>query len=137
MATKTRTRRFRELIEADEILVQPGIYDQISAPDIALVAREVNKPRPITPLTCAREMPDLGVALVGYPRLVTEAAIRRMENALSVLLQSAAEGRVIEQPDLVAPFEEPNELMAFSIVRDKQQRFLAAAQRETKYGASR
>lgn len=115
--------------------------------DIALVAREVSKPlsvnmgfgirsRPTTPLLCASELQDLGVAVVGYPRLVMAAAIQGMKNALSVLMQSAAEGRVIERPDLAVSFQELNELMGFETIRSMEQRFLTAAQREAKYGAA-
>ncbi len=115
--------------------------------DIALVAREVPKPlsvnmgfgirsRPTTPLLSARELQELGVAVVGYPRLVTAAAIQGMKNALSVLLQSAAEGRVIERPDLAVSFQEINELMGFGTIRDMEQRFLTAAQKQAKYGAA-
>ena len=64
--------------------------------DIALVAREVSKPlsvnmgfgirsRPTTPLLSPRELQDLGVAVVGYPRLVTAAAIQGMKNAFGII----------------------------------------------------
>jgi 2-methylisocitrate lyase-like PEP mutase family enzyme len=78
----------------------------------------------------------LGVALVGYPTIVTVAAIQGMKNALSVLLQSGAEGR-IERSDFAVPFKELNELMESSTVKEIEQRFLTAAQREAKYGAMR
>jgi 2-methylisocitrate lyase-like PEP mutase family enzyme len=92
--------------------------------------------RPTTPLLSARELQDLGVAVVGYPRLVTSAAIQGMKNALSVLLQSAAEGRVIERPDLAVSFQELNELIGFGTIKDMEQRFLTAAQRQAKYGTA-
>jgi 2-methylisocitrate lyase-like PEP mutase family enzyme len=87
----------------------------LSREDIALVAPEVSEPlsvsmgfgirsRPTTPLLSPRELQDIGVTVVGYPRLVTGAAIQGMKNALAVLLQSAAEGRVIERPDLAMSF---------------------------------
>jgi 2-methylisocitrate lyase-like PEP mutase family enzyme len=115
--------------------------------DIALVAREVSKPlsvnmgfgirsRPTTPLLSARELQDLGVAVVGYPRVMTSAAIQGMKNALSVLLQSATEGRVIERPDLAVSFQELNELMGFGTIKDMEQRFLTVAQKQAKYGAA-
>lgn len=115
--------------------------------DIALVASEVSKPlsvnmgfgirsRPTTPLISPRELQDLGVAVVGYPRLVTGAAIQGMKNALAVLQRSVAEERVIERPDLAVSFQELNELMGFATIRDMEQRFLTTAQREAKYGAA-
>ncbi len=116
--------------------------------DIALVAREVSKPlsvnmgfgiraRPTTPLICARELQDLGVAVVSYPRLVTAAAIQGMRNALSVLRQSGEEGRVIERPDLAVSFAEINDLMGLPTIRAMEQRFLTENQLQAKYGNRR
>jgi 2-methylisocitrate lyase-like PEP mutase family enzyme len=82
------------------------------------------------------ELQDLGVAVVGFPRLVTSAAIQGTKNALSDLLQSATEGRVIEQPDLAVSFRDTNELMGSGTIKDMEQRFLTAAQKQAKYGAA-
>jgi 2-methylisocitrate lyase-like PEP mutase family enzyme len=113
--------------------------------DIALVAKEVSKPlsvnmgfgiraRPTTPLLCAKELQDVGVAVASYPRLVTSAAIMGMRNALSVLQQSITEGRVIERPELAVSFAEINDLMGLGTIRELEQRFLTAAQLDAKYG---
>lgn len=113
--------------------------------DIALVAREVSKPlavnmgfgirsRPTTPLIAARELQDLGVAVVGYPRLLTSAAIMGMRNALGVLRQGIEEGRVIERPDLAASFAEINDLMGLPCIREMEQRYLTPSQLAAKYG---
>lgn len=115
--------------------------------DIALVAKEVPKPlsvnmgfgiraRPTTPLLCAKELQDIGVAVVSYPRLVTSAAIQGMKNALSVLMQSAQQGRVIERPDLAVSFQEINDLMGLGTIKEMEQRFLTQAQLQAKYGAA-
>jgi hypothetical protein len=61
---------------------------------------------------------------------------QRANHALSVLLQSAAERRVIERPDLAVSFEEINEQMGVGTIKELEQRFLTAAQREAKYGAA-
>ena len=114
--------------------------------DIALVAKEVCKPlsvnmgfgiraRPTTPLICARELQDLGVAVASYPRLMTSAAIMGMRNALGVLKQSIEEGRVIERPDLAVSFAEINDLMGLGTIKEMERRFLTATQLEAKYGA--
>ena len=119
----------------------------LSRDDIALVAREVDKPLavnvgfgirsgPTTPLLSARELQELGVAVVGNPRLLTGAAIQGMKNALAVLLQSVAEGQVIE-PDLAVSLQELNELIGFATIRDMEQRLLTVAQRGAKYGTTR
>ena len=125
-----------DLLFADAILTRE---------DIALVAKEVSKPlsvnmgfgiraRPTTPLLCARELQDLGVAVASYPRLVTSAAIMGMRNALGVLKQSIEEGCVIERPDLCVSFAEINDLMGLNTIRDMEQRFLTATQLAAKYG---
>jgi 2-methylisocitrate lyase-like PEP mutase family enzyme len=113
--------------------------------DIALVAKEVSKPlsvnmgfgiraRPTTPLLCAKELQDVGVAVASYPRLVTSAAIMGMRNALTVLKQSVEEGRVIERPELAVSFAEINDLMGLGTIREMEQRFLTAQQLDAKYG---
>jgi 2-methylisocitrate lyase-like PEP mutase family enzyme len=112
--------------------------------DIATVARNVIKPlkvnmglgirsRPTTPLLTARELQDLGVKVVSYPRLLTAAALQGMKNAMAVFMQSLAEGRVIERPDLLASFQEINDLMGLDTVKAMEQRFLVSDQLRTKY----
>ena len=127
-----------DLLFADAILTRE---------DIALVAKEVSKPlsvnmgfgiraRPTTPLICARELQDLGVAVVSYPRMLTAAAIMGMRNAATVLLQSVKEERVIERPELAVSFQEINDLMGLNTVRDMEQRYLTKDQLLSKYGES-
>jgi 2-methylisocitrate lyase-like PEP mutase family enzyme len=76
----------------------------LTAEDIAAVARNVVKPltvnmgfgirqRPTTPLLSTRQLEDMGVKAVSFPRLLTAAAIQGMKNALAVLGQSIEEGR--------------------------------------------
>jgi 2-methylisocitrate lyase-like PEP mutase family enzyme len=206
-----KTAMFQQLIEAAEILIQPGVYDGFSArlvqqmgfecggisgaglsettlgwadvgilsyeanvsrsrdiaacvdiplsagavllfadalllkADIALVAKEVSKPlsvnkgfgiraRPTTPLLCARELQDVGVAVASYPRLVTSAAIMGMRNALGVLKQSIEEGRVIKRSEFGVSFQEINDLMGLGTIHDLEQKFLTKDQLASKYG---
>ena len=116
----------------------------MSKEDIGTVARNVTKPlkvnmglgirsRPTTPLMSARELQDLGVKVVSYPRLLTAAALQGMKNALAVVMQSQAEGRVIERPDLLVSFQEINDLMGLGTVKEMEERFLSAQQLKTKY----
>ncbi|MBV9784663.1 MAG: isocitrate lyase/PEP mutase family protein [Acidisphaera sp.] len=110
----------------------------LSAEDIRTVAQNVAKPlavnmgfgirqRPTTPLLSARQLEDMGVAAVSYPRLLTAAAIQGMKNALAVLDQSLTEGRVIDRPDLLVSFDELNTLMGLPKIREMEQRFLGAS----------
>ncbi len=107
----------------------------LSAEDIGTVARNVSKPltvnmgfgirqRPTTPLLSTRQLEDLGVKAVSFPRMLTAAAIQGMKNALAVLGQSIAEGRVIDRPDLLVPFSEINELMGIGKLQAIQESFL-------------
>ena len=107
----------------------------LSADDIGTVARNVSKPlsvnmgfgirqRPTTPLLSARQLEDLGVKAVSYPRLLSAAAIQGMKTALGVLQQSLDEGRVIDRPDLLVSFGELNELMGFAEVKAIEARFV-------------
>ena len=112
----------------------------LSAEDIATVARNVCKPlsvnmgfgirqRPTTPLLSARQLEDMGVKAVSYPRLLSAAAIQGMKNALGVLQQSLDEERVIDRPDLLVPFGELNSLMGLDHIKALEARFVGNAPR--------
>lgn len=113
----------------------------LSAEDIGTVARNVSRPlsvnmgfgirqRPTTPLLSARQLEDMGVKAVSYPRLLSAAAIQGMKNAMAVLMQSLAEGKVIDRPDLLVPFGELNELMGLSTVKAMEERFTTPRRQE-------
>jgi 2-methylisocitrate lyase-like PEP mutase family enzyme len=108
----------------------------LTAEDIATVARNVAKPltvnmgfgirqRPTTPLLSARQLEDMGVKAVSFPRLLTAAAIQGMKNALAVLGQSIEEGRAIDRPDLLVSFDELNDLMGIRQIRALERSFVA------------
>jgi 2-methylisocitrate lyase-like PEP mutase family enzyme len=111
----------------------------LSAEDIATVAKNVIRPltvnmgfgirqRPTTPLLSVKQLEDMGVKAVSFPRLLTAAAIQGMKNALAVLGQSITEGRVIDRPDLLVPFGELNELMGLSQLRALERSFAAPSE---------
>ena len=95
----------------------------MSKEDIAKVARSVKKPlivnmglgmrkRKTTPLMSPKELQDLGVAGVSYPRLLSTAALRGMKNAMAVFQDEiVTQNKVIERPDLQVDFDELNDLM--------------------------
>jgi 2-methylisocitrate lyase-like PEP mutase family enzyme len=106
----------------------------LTAEDIATVARNVVKPltvnmgfgirqRPTTPLLSAKQLEDMGVKAVSFPRLLTSAAIQGMKNALAVLGQSIEEGRVIDRPDLQVSFDELNDLMGIRQIKALERSF--------------
>jgi 2-methylisocitrate lyase-like PEP mutase family enzyme len=111
---------------------------------IATVTKNVSKPvcvnmgfgirqRSTTPLLSARQLQDLGVAVVIYPRLLTAAAVQGMKNALAALDESLRTGKVVDRPDLLASFEELNELVAMPELERLEQRYLTQEQLRRKY----
>jgi 2-methylisocitrate lyase-like PEP mutase family enzyme len=116
----------------------------LSADDIATVAKNVTKPlavnmgfglrtRGTTPLLSARQLQDLGVATVSYPRLLSSAAIQGMKNAIMALNEQIETGKVVEHPALQVSFQELNDLMGLGELRDIEQRFLTETQLKQKY----
>ena len=108
----------------------------LTADDIATVARNVVKPltvnmgfgirqRPTTPLLSTKQLEDMGVKAVSFPRLLTAAAIQGMKNALAVLGRSIEEGRAIDRPDLLVSFDELNDLMGIREIRALERSFVA------------
>jgi hypothetical protein len=113
----SKTQRFRKLIEAEDILIQPGIHDRFSTsrpPSRALASARPISAGPMsvswdTGKTCTHRAPLPPVSTFWCPPTPTRAATRsahEMKNALAVLLQSANEGSVIERPDLAVSFQE-------------------------------
>jgi 2-methylisocitrate lyase-like PEP mutase family enzyme len=71
----------------------------MSVDDISAITKNVSKPvsvnmgfgirqRSTTPLLSAKQLQDLGVAAVIYPRLLTACALQGMKNGLELLQQS-------------------------------------------------
>ncbi len=118
-----------------------------SVEDIATIAKNVSKPmsvnmgfgirqRSTTPLLSAKQLQDLGVAAVIYPRLLTACALRGMQRGLGFLKESLDTGKVVDRPDALVSFEELHDIMGIEDVEALEQRFLTASQLEAKYGES-
>lgn len=107
----------------------------LSKQDIARVAKGVPRPlivnmglgmrtRNTTPLMSPRQLQDLGVAAVTYPRLLSTAALKGMMNAMAVFQEEIVEhNRVIERDDLQVSFGELNDLMGMKTLDDIERRF--------------
>jgi 2-methylisocitrate lyase-like PEP mutase family enzyme len=108
----------------------------LSKEDIAKVAKNVPKPlivnmglgmrsRNTTPLMSPKELQAVGVAAVAYPRMLSTAALKGMMNAMAVFKKEVVgEGKVIDRPDLLASFDELNDLMGQKYVDDIERRFV-------------
>ncbi len=110
----------------------------LSAKDIELVARSVPpltlsvnmglgiRSRGTTPLLTPKQLEDMGVAQVSYPRLLTTAALRGMLNAMQVFKDDViGRNQVVDRPDLLASFEELNALMGFDTLEELERTFAA------------
>ena len=107
----------------------------LSAKDIERVARSVPKPlsvnmglgirsRPTTPLLSPRQLEEMGVAQITYPRLLSTAALKGMMNAIAVFKEEVVEkNNVVDRPDLVVSFGEINELMGLDELDALEKKF--------------
>jgi 2-methylisocitrate lyase-like PEP mutase family enzyme len=117
----------------------------MSVEHIRALARNVAKPlcvnmgfgirrRSTTPLLSARQLEDLGVAVVIYPRMLTACALRGMQQGLALLAQSVDSGEVVDRPDALVSFEELHEIMGMAEVEALERSFLTPTQLAAKYG---
>jgi 2-methylisocitrate lyase-like PEP mutase family enzyme len=95
----------------------------LAVEDIKKVAANVPKPlgvnmgfglteRRTTPLLTPKQLQDLGVATVSYPRMLTSASLRGMMNAMDAFKSSNLKAdKPAPRPELQVGFEELNELM--------------------------
>jgi 2-methylisocitrate lyase-like PEP mutase family enzyme len=81
--------------------------------------------RKTTPLMSPKQLQDIGVAGVSYPRLLSTAALKGMMNAMAVFQEEIVQhNRVIDRPDLLASFDELNDLMGMAQLDDLERRFV-------------
>ena len=94
----------------------------MSEQDIEKVARSVSKPlnvnmglgirsRPTTPLVHPKRLQAMGVSQISYPRLLSAASMKGMANAMDAFKAMLAGEHVVDHPDLLASFDEINQLM--------------------------
>ena len=107
----------------------------LSKEDIAKVAKSVPKPlivnmglgmrpRKTTPLMSPKQLQDIGVAGVSYPRLLTTAALRGMMNALAVFKEEVVgKNIVVDRTDLQVGFEELNDLMGMKFLDQLEEKY--------------
>ena len=82
------------------------------------------RPRSTTPLLSARQLEDLGVAVVIYPRLLTAAALQGMKNAVDALKESLKLTQATTRPDLLFSFEQINALTGFDALRELEKKYV-------------
>jgi 2-methylisocitrate lyase-like PEP mutase family enzyme len=108
----------------------------LSAADIERVARSVPRPyvcnmgfglqpRSTTPLLTAKQLQDMGVAMVTYPRMLTSAAVRGMLNALAAFKEGMFDEVPRPRPELQVDFVELSKLMGLPELDAMEQRYKA------------
>ena len=107
----------------------------LSAKDIERVVKSVPKPlsvnmglgirsRPTTPLLSPKQLEEMGVAQISYPRLLSTAAVKGMMNAIEVFKEEVVEkNHVVDRPDLLVSFNELNELMGLDDLEELEKQF--------------
>jgi 2-methylisocitrate lyase-like PEP mutase family enzyme len=115
--------------------------------EIKAIAKGVSKPfcvnmgfgirrRSSTPLLSPKNLQDLGVSVVIYPRMLTSAAIQGMKHAIAAIKQSMHTGEVVDRPDLLVSFEELNDLVGIKELERLEQRYLLPDHYDRKYAGS-
>lgn len=138
-------RRLNTYAEAGADLLFPDAV--LAVTDIETVVRNVSEPvcinmgfgirqRATTPLLSAKQLEDLGVSVVIYPRMLTAAAIQGMKHALAALEGSLRSGEVVDRPDLLVSFEELISLMGMPELQRIEKSFLTREQLQAKYKAA-
>jgi 2-methylisocitrate lyase-like PEP mutase family enzyme len=106
-----------------------------SKEDIAKVVRNVSKPlsvnmglgiraRKTTPLVPPKELQQIGVAQISYPRLLSASALKGMMNALDVFKSDVlGANKSVDRPDLSVNFEELNDLMGMKVLDELEKKY--------------
>ena len=126
-------RRLNMYAEAGaDCVFADALLDQAS---IAKVAKSVPKPlsvnmglgiraRPTTPLMTPKQLQEIGVAQISYPRLLSTAALMGMTKAMQVFKDEyVGQNKVVDRPDLQVSFDELNELMGMEFLDEIEQRY--------------
>ena len=103
--------------------------------DIEKVAKNVPKPlsvnmglgfltRKTTPLLTPKQLQALGVAQVSYPRMLSTAALKGMQNVMRVFQDEVlGQDKLSPRPDLVATFEDLNDMMGLPFLDELERRY--------------
>jgi 2-methylisocitrate lyase-like PEP mutase family enzyme len=115
--------------------------------EIKAIAKGVSKPfavnmgfgirrRSPTPLLSPKDLQDLGVSVVIYPRMLTAASIQGMKHAITAIKESMQTGKVVDRPELLVSFEELNELVGIKELEQLEQKYLLPDHYVRKYAGS-
>ena len=94
------------------------------------------RPRPTTPLIPLPRLKELGVRRVSLPRMLPAAAIKAMQEALSVMRGVMETGIPADRSDLLVGIDEIWNLMGFPTMQALEKQLLTTDHYETKYKAA-
>lgn len=94
------------------------------------------RPRPTTPLIPLPRLKELGVRRISLPRMLPAAAIKAMQEALSVMRGVMETGIPADRSDLLVGIEEIWNLMGFPAMQALEKQLLTTDHYETKYKAT-
>lgn len=94
------------------------------------------RPRPTTPLIPLPRLKELGVRRISLPRMLPAAAIKAMQEALSVMRGVMETGVPADRSDLLVGIDEIWNLMGFPAMQALEKQLLTTDHYETKYKAA-
>lgn len=94
------------------------------------------RPRPTTPLIPLPRLKELGVRRISLPRMLPAAAIKAMQEALSVMRGVMETGIPADRSDLLVGIDEIWNLMGFPAMQALEKQLLTTDHYETKYKAA-
>lgn len=118
--------RGADLVFADALRSKENIRhvcEEVDAPVTVNMGYGIRE-RPTTPLIPTKRLEELGVAMVSYARLITGAAVRGMQNALSALSEATSEEEPETHSELTVGFEKYTKLMGLPEIRKLEDRFV-------------
>lgn len=127
-----------DLIFADALLSIADIERFVSAVP-APVAVNMGfgiRARATTPLVSPIVLEEMGVAVAEYPRMLTSAAVRGMQQALAAFAEARNQREPLERPDLLISFDEICDLMGLPEIQALELQYLTPSELEAKYGSA-
>ena len=124
-----------DLLLPDALLSQPDIdkfVKNVKIPTAINMGFGIRE-RGTTPLLSAKQLQDLGVAVMVLGRFVSACAIRGLLNGIAALKESIDTGKVVNRPELAVSFEELNDFMGLPAIKKLEQRYLSEEALAAKY----
>jgi 2-methylisocitrate lyase-like PEP mutase family enzyme len=86
--------------------------------------------RGTTPLITPKQLQDMGVAMVNFPRLLTTAAVKGMQNCMAAFKQMIEGEEPVARDDLQTSFKELGELMELPFLDELDEKYTVSDKAE-------